>query len=136
MGMYAYNTQAPGNYKDYYPVILDGRVLGYVDDDLAPTLVDRLRVMKIFGKEKVSWYYSELGLIMSSPQSSLSLTWIKIPAFSCYWDEGIKLVNRLNKFEPANAVGNVAPLQIHQCLFQTYFSTGPQYDGNMFDSKD
>jgi len=34
-------------------VILDGRVIGRVDMDLAPSLVNRLRMLKVLGQEKV-----------------------------------------------------------------------------------
>lgn len=53
MGMYPYDTQVPGDPKDYYPVVMDGRVLGNVDKDMAQSLVNRLRIMKILGKERV-----------------------------------------------------------------------------------
>ena len=47
------DAPAPANMKSCYVVILDGRVLGRVDMDLAPSLVNRLRMLKVLGQEKV-----------------------------------------------------------------------------------
>ena len=47
------DAPAPADMKSCYTVILDGRVLGRVDMDLAPVLVNRLRMLKVFGQEKV-----------------------------------------------------------------------------------
>ncbi|EDO33368.1 predicted protein [Nematostella vectensis] len=53
MGMIPVDAPVPGDYKNYYPVVMDGRVLGSVDRDLAPTLANRLRIMKVLGEERV-----------------------------------------------------------------------------------
>jgi len=47
------NAPAPADMKSCYTVVLDGRVLGRVDMDLAPALVNRLRMLKVLGQEKV-----------------------------------------------------------------------------------
>lgn len=59
MGMSLYGAPAPGDTKSCYMVILDGRVIGRVDMDLAPSLVNRLRMLKVLGKEKVHTGYFE-----------------------------------------------------------------------------
>jgi len=53
LGMSLYDAPAPTNIKSCYMVILDGRVIGRVDMDLAPSLVNRLRMLKVLGQEKV-----------------------------------------------------------------------------------
>ena len=54
LGMNLYDAPAPANIKSCYMVILDGRVIGRVDMDLAPSLVNRLRMLKVLGQEKVN----------------------------------------------------------------------------------
>lgn len=39
-----------------YPVVLDGRVIGNVEQEMADDLVKRLRVMKAQGLEKVCFF--------------------------------------------------------------------------------
>ncbi|XP_031556701.1 DNA-directed RNA polymerase I subunit RPA2-like [Actinia tenebrosa] len=53
LGMIPHDAPLPGDPKDYYPVVMDGRVLGNVDRDLAPSLENKLRVMKVLGQERV-----------------------------------------------------------------------------------
>ena len=53
MGMTLHEAPAPADIKSCYTVILDGRVIGRVDMDLAPSLVNRLRMLKVLGQEKV-----------------------------------------------------------------------------------
>ena len=53
LGMSLYDAPAPAAIKSCYMVILDGRVIGRVDMDLAPSLVNRLRMLKVLGQEKV-----------------------------------------------------------------------------------
>ena len=53
MGMTLHEAPAPTDIKSCYTVILDGRVIGRVDMDLAPSLVNRLRMLKVLGQEKV-----------------------------------------------------------------------------------
>ena len=53
LGMTLNDAPAPANMKSCYAVILDGRVIGRVDMDLAPSLVNRLRMLKVLGQEKV-----------------------------------------------------------------------------------
>ena len=53
MGMTLHDAPAPADIKSCYTVILDGRVIGRVDMDLAPSLVNRLRMLKVLGQEKV-----------------------------------------------------------------------------------
>ena len=53
LGMTLNDAPPPAHMKSCYVVILDGRVLGRVDMDLAPSLVNRLRMLKILGQEKV-----------------------------------------------------------------------------------
>ena len=53
MGMNLHEAPAPADIKSCYTVILDGRVIGRVDMDLAPSLVNRLRMLKVLGQEKV-----------------------------------------------------------------------------------
>ena len=53
MGMTLHEAPAPADIKSCYTVILDGRVMGRVDMDLAPSLVNRLRMLKVLGQEKV-----------------------------------------------------------------------------------
>jgi hypothetical protein len=54
MGMMPHDAPLPGDPKDYYPVVMDGRVLGSVERDLAPSLANRLRIMKVLGEERVT----------------------------------------------------------------------------------
>ncbi|XP_020616310.1 DNA-directed RNA polymerase I subunit RPA2-like isoform X2 [Orbicella faveolata] len=53
LGMTLNDAPAPADMKSCYTVVLDGRVLGRVDMDLAPALVNRLRMLKVLGQEKV-----------------------------------------------------------------------------------
>lgn len=53
LGMSLYDAPAPANIESCYMVVLDGRVIGRVDMDLAPSLVNRLRLLKVLGQEKV-----------------------------------------------------------------------------------
>ena len=53
MGMTLHEAPAPADIKSCYTVIFDGRVIGRVDMDLAPSLVNRLRMLKVLGQEKV-----------------------------------------------------------------------------------
>lgn len=53
LGMTLNDAPALADMKSCYMVILDGRVLGRVDMDLAPALVNRLRMLKVLGQEKV-----------------------------------------------------------------------------------
>ena len=53
IGMTLKDAPAPADMKSCYTVVLDGRVLGRVDMDLAPVFVNRLRILKVLGQEKV-----------------------------------------------------------------------------------
>ena len=53
LGMMLNDTPAPADVKSCYVVVLDGRVIGKVEMDLAPSLVNRLRMLKVLGQEKV-----------------------------------------------------------------------------------
>lgn len=53
LGMTLNDAPAPVDMKSCYTVILDGRVLGRLDMDHAPALVNRLRMLKVLGQEKV-----------------------------------------------------------------------------------
>lgn len=53
LGMSLHDAPVPADMKSCYTVILDGRVIGRVDMDIAPSLVNRLRLMKVLGLEKV-----------------------------------------------------------------------------------
>ncbi|XP_068747280.1 DNA-directed RNA polymerase I subunit RPA2-like [Montipora capricornis] len=53
LGMTLYDAPSPANEKSCYMVILDGRVIGRVDVDIAPSLANRLRLLKVLGQEKV-----------------------------------------------------------------------------------
>ncbi|KAJ4447595.1 hypothetical protein ANN_09602, partial [Periplaneta americana] len=44
-------TTIPLNHSKHYIVLLDGRVLGHVEESEAPRLVDKLRLLKISGKK-------------------------------------------------------------------------------------
>lgn len=47
LGMIPLTSTAIDTTKDYYTVILDGKLLGYVQKNIAPRLVDKLRMKKI-----------------------------------------------------------------------------------------
>ncbi|CAH1788832.1 unnamed protein product [Owenia fusiformis] len=53
MGMCRLDSPAPGCYSNYYSVLMDGRVLGWIHQDEAQGLVDNLRFMKVEAKGKV-----------------------------------------------------------------------------------
>ncbi|XP_074622886.1 DNA-directed RNA polymerase I subunit RPA2-like [Acropora palmata] len=53
LGMSLHDAPVPADMKSCYTVILDGRVIGRVDMDIGPSLVNRLRLMKVLGLEKV-----------------------------------------------------------------------------------
>lgn len=53
LGMSLHDAPVPADMKSCHTVILDGRVIGRVDMDIAPSLVNRLRLMKVLGLEKV-----------------------------------------------------------------------------------
>ncbi|CAH3126705.1 unnamed protein product [Pocillopora meandrina] len=53
LGMSLIDAPAPADVKSCYVVILDGRVIGRVDMDLAPSLANRLRMLKVLGLEEI-----------------------------------------------------------------------------------
>ncbi|KAK3108488.1 hypothetical protein FSP39_008990 [Pinctada imbricata] len=53
LGVIPLDGQTTGSLKDYYPVLLDGRLLGYLHDDVAQDVEQKLRVMKVKGLKKV-----------------------------------------------------------------------------------
>ena len=53
LGMSLIDAPAPADVKSCYVVILDGRVIGRVNMDLAPSLANRLRMLKVLGLEEV-----------------------------------------------------------------------------------
>ncbi|KAK2570429.1 DNA-directed RNA polymerase I subunit RPA2 [Acropora cervicornis] len=57
LGMSLHDAPVPADMKSCYTVILDGRVIGRVDMDIAPSLVNRLRLMKVLGLEKYPGVY-------------------------------------------------------------------------------
>ena len=46
-------SNPPGPIKDCYEVMLDGKIVGYVAEDQAESLAQKLRVMKVKGLQKV-----------------------------------------------------------------------------------
>ena len=48
-------SSPPGPVKDCYSVLMDGKLMGYVQDDMAVQLEQKLRVMKVKGLCKVSY---------------------------------------------------------------------------------
>ncbi|XP_061743859.1 DNA-directed RNA polymerase I subunit RPA2 isoform X2 [Nerophis ophidion] len=61
----------PGQaYSDCYPVVLDGAVVGWVEAELAPGVVDSLRTFKVL-KEKKVHPWTEIVLIPKSDKASL-----------------------------------------------------------------
>ena len=47
-------SSPPGTLKDCYSVLMDGKLMGYVQDDMATQVEQKLRVMKVKGLCKVS----------------------------------------------------------------------------------
>lgn len=61
----------PGQaFSDCYPVVLDGAVVGWVEADLAPTVVDSLRRFKVLGQKKVP-PWTEIVLVPKTGKASL-----------------------------------------------------------------
>ncbi|XP_061894629.1 DNA-directed RNA polymerase I subunit RPA2 isoform X2 [Entelurus aequoreus] len=61
----------PGRaYSDCYPVVLDGAVVGWVEAELAPGVVDSLRTFKVL-KEKKVHPWTEIVLIPQTKKASL-----------------------------------------------------------------
>ena len=52
----------PGSVKDCYSVLMDGKWMGYIQDDMAAMFEGKLRVMKVKGLNKVSRGGSELQI--------------------------------------------------------------------------
>lgn len=55
-GMTPIGQDCPCPIKECYKVILDGKILGYIPDEVAKKVVDKMRLMKI-KNDKVSRYY-------------------------------------------------------------------------------
>ena len=55
LGMTPWDCPTTASATSCYPVLLDGRVLGYVDERLAEDVVKRLRIMKVEQLEQVSF---------------------------------------------------------------------------------
>ncbi|XP_076361964.1 RNA polymerase I subunit Rpl135 isoform X3 [Tachypleus tridentatus] len=53
LGMFPYDGPSPCSLKDCYPVLLDGKFVGWVPHVSAKKLVGKLRYMKVMQKEKV-----------------------------------------------------------------------------------
>lgn len=53
LGMTLIDAPATADMKSCYMVVLDGRVIGRVDMDLAPSLANRLRMLKVLGQEEI-----------------------------------------------------------------------------------
>ena len=54
LGMTPWDCPTSESVTSCYAVLLDGRVVGYVEEQLADDLVKRLRIMKVNGLEQVS----------------------------------------------------------------------------------
>uniref|UniRef100_A0A3Q3GCL8 DNA-directed RNA polymerase subunit beta n=1 Tax=Kryptolebias marmoratus TaxID=37003 RepID=A0A3Q3GCL8_KRYMA len=61
----------PGRaFSDCYPVVLDGAVVGWVESDLAPTVVESLRRFKVLGEKKTP-PWTEIVLVPRTGKASL-----------------------------------------------------------------
>ena len=54
LGMTPWDCPTSESVTSSYAILLDGRVVGYVEEQLADDLVKRLRIMKVNGLEQVS----------------------------------------------------------------------------------
>ena len=54
LGMVPYDAQPLCSYADCYPVMLDGKMLGWLSRDAAPSVAAQLRCMKVKGLEQAS----------------------------------------------------------------------------------
>ncbi|CAF89806.1 unnamed protein product, partial [Tetraodon nigroviridis] len=62
---------SPGQaYSDCYPVVLDGAVVGWVESDLAPAVVDALRRFKVLREKKIP-PWTEIVLVPKTGKPSL-----------------------------------------------------------------
>ena len=53
LGVVPLDGQLSESLKYYYPVLLDGKLIGYVHDDIAKNVEEKLRAMKVKGVQKV-----------------------------------------------------------------------------------
>ncbi len=53
-GMVEYDAQPTRTASECYPVLLDGRMIGWLHEDDAQQAVDKLRTMKVLGRNNVS----------------------------------------------------------------------------------
>ncbi|KAL7877999.1 hypothetical protein SRHO_G00046420 [Serrasalmus rhombeus] len=61
----------PGQpYSACYPVVLDGAVIGWVEKDLAPSLVESLRRFKVLGEKKIP-PWTEIVLVPQTGKASM-----------------------------------------------------------------
>lgn len=54
LGMVSLDFQPIQPYKEFYPVILDGKVMGRVHQDDAQPMAEQLRLLKVKGQGQVS----------------------------------------------------------------------------------
>lgn len=69
LGMIPYDGAIPFSVKFYYIVLLDGKVIGWVHDDKASDLINKLRYLKTMQKEKVS-NVLEIGFVPKTTKPS------------------------------------------------------------------
>ncbi len=55
LGMVSYHLQPPSDPSDCYTVMLDGKMIGWIDGDIIQSVVERLRVMKVLKSNRVGF---------------------------------------------------------------------------------
>lgn len=70
LGVTAVDGRPSQQYSDCYPVLLDGAVVGWLEQDSAPTLVEELRKYKVM-KEKRIPAFTEIVLVPKTGKASL-----------------------------------------------------------------
>lgn len=65
MGMTPLGAPSPANSKDCYNVVLNGQVIGHVENELAKPLADKLRMFKVMKEEKVIMIFIKKPNILS-----------------------------------------------------------------------
>ena len=72
LGMVPGEAPPPNSIRNCYTVLLDGRVLGRVDRDLAQAFVNKLRMLKVTGQENVRFALDTQGLVTQCNFSCIS----------------------------------------------------------------